>query len=85
MIRSNLSFLPGGSGLVAFTLDGAAAGDEWETILVGYNGDAEPRRLNLPSGSWTIVVNDAQAGVESLGQAQGAIELPAYSMVVLHQ
>ncbi len=54
-IRKNIRFLPDSDGgCVAWTIDGAACGDSWSTILVVLNGSRQPRRLNLPAGDWTV-------------------------------
>ncbi|MEZ6319022.1 MAG: alpha-amylase family glycosyl hydrolase [Phycisphaerales bacterium] len=83
-VRANLAFLPA-DDLVAFTLDGAAVGDEWSSILVAYNGDPGPRSLRLPEGSWTLVVDADHAGQDPLGQVRGRVDVPGYSMIVAYR
>jgi len=72
-------------GLVAFTLNGQAVGDDWHNILVAYNGEDRPQQLRLPGGTWTQVVDNNTAGTQPLRTARDAVTLPPYSMVVLHR
>ena len=71
--------------MVAFVLDGKAVGDSWESILVAYNDEPISRALDLPEGTWTIVVDADRAGVDPLATVRGRIELPPYSMLVAHR
>jgi pullulanase len=79
-----IEFLQKTDMLVAFTIGGNANGDSWRTILVAYNAGPAARDLELPAGNWTQVVNNARAGVDSLGAATGTLRIPPLSMVVLH-
>ncbi|MEL7089944.1 MAG: alpha-1,6-glucosidase domain-containing protein, partial [Planctomycetota bacterium] len=87
-VRKHLGFvdqddLP--EGVIAYTLDGRAVGDDWDTIFVAYNGGPDARTVDLPSGAWSIVVNAERAGHETLGTARGDVTLPPYSMTVMHR
>jgi pullulanase len=83
-IRANLTFL-NADPLVAYTLNGAATGDDWKTIFVAYNGQAAAQSVNLPPGAWSIATDDQTAGVKTLRRAQGQIQLPGFSMLVAHK
>ena len=83
LIRKSITFLDN-VGVVAFTINGAAAGDTWKNIFVAYNGEPKSQPVNLPAGTWAIVVDSKNAGVETLRTASGRLEMPPYSMIVAH-
>jgi pullulanase len=41
-------------GIIAYTLNGAAVGDRWKKIWVGFNGVPTPQTLSLPAGNWKV-------------------------------
>jgi len=45
-----------------------APGDEWNDILVAFNGDSKPRSVKLPEGKWKQVVNDRLVDSEGIGR-----------------
>ncbi len=54
-IAENLVFqdhLP--EGLIGYTINGAAVGDTWKKIWVGYNGNLSAKTIELPTGNWKI-------------------------------
>ena len=54
-IATNLNFENNQpSGIIAYTLNGAAVGDTWKKIWVAYNGSQTPQTLTLPKGSWKV-------------------------------
>ena len=83
MVREALAFLPGDAP-VAFEIDGRPSGDEWERILVAYNGNPTEATLALPDGEWTVVVDATRAGTDPLATARGSIALAPYAMFVAH-
>jgi pullulanase len=82
-VRKALRFVDSGR-FVAFTIDGDVAGDRWKRLFVAYNDEPTPLKLELPPGTWTVVVDASRSGVESLATARGGVELPPYSMFVAH-
>jgi pullulanase len=42
------------SGIIAYTISGAAVGDTWKKIWVAYNGSQTPQTLTLPKGTWKV-------------------------------
>lgn len=80
-VRANLRELDAPDGVVAFALNGEPY-DGWGTIVVAYNGEPESKRVSLPSGEWSVVVNAEAAGVETLDRAKRTATLPPYSMWV---
>jgi pullulanase len=84
MIRRHLKWIDH-DHLIAYELDGERLGDPWRSILVAYNGDATARRLDLPRGAWRQVVDHDRAGTQTLREVSRSIELPPFSMAVLHR
>ena len=83
LIRKSITFLDN-AGVVSFLINGAEAGDTWNSIFVAYNGEPKAQSVNLPAGTWAIVVDSKNAGVETLRTASGKFEMPPYSMIVAH-
>lgn len=88
-VRQSLSFMPGGAvsdgRVIAFVLDGGSVGDDWQRILVAYNGSPDRQLVQLPAGSWAQVVDHETAGVETLSVRRSSVTIEPYSMVVLHR
>ena len=87
-VREHLNFFDQDDmpeGVIAYTLDGKAVGDPWDTIFVAFNGSPEARTVALPSGEWKVVVNAERAGNETLGTAKGEVALPPFSMTVMQR
>ncbi len=59
MIREHLSFIETDEdNLVAFTISDNANGDTWSEIIIIHNGSKEAKSIDLPSGTWTVVLED---------------------------
>ena len=71
------------ANVVEFVLKNHANGDDWENILVIYNGNAEPKDLNV-AGDWQIVANNQAAGAETLATARDKIRVEPFSLIVAH-
>jgi type I pullulanase len=65
-IEQHIHLLHKEKGLLAFELQGAAVDDTWHRIIVIYNATKESQAVSIPSGTWEVVVEDGQAGVDSL-------------------
>ena len=83
MVRKSIAFLDN-AGVISFTINGATAKDSWRMIFVAYNGEPKAQSINLPAGTWSIVVDSKNSGVETLRTASGRLEIPPYSMIVAH-
>jgi pullulanase len=72
MIQKHLSFfeIPD-SNLIGYQISDHANGDQWETILVYFNGNKESRQIEIPKGNWKIVVQDGIIDENGLGQNSG--------------
>jgi len=72
-VAKNLTFLPASPNLqIAYTLNGAAVGDSWKSIVVAFNGSGTPAAITIPAGNWTIVCDDANIDLNGLGQVSGS-------------
>lgn len=69
--------------VVAFTLGEHANGDDWQRILVVYNGNREAKKVRV-AGTWHVVANAEHAGVESLGAVSDEILVAPCSLVVAY-
>ena len=68
------------SGVVAYTLNGAAMADSWKKIWVGFNGSGASRQLKLPTGSWhTGLGTDGSHDTHN-----GSIRLEGYNAIILY-
>jgi len=71
-VAKNLTFLSTSPNLqIAYTLNGAAAGDSWKSIVVAFNGSGTPAAITIPAGDWTVVCDDANIDLNGLGQVSG--------------
>ena len=68
--------------VIAYRLDGDAVGDAWSEIVVAFNGTDQPQTWTLPEGQWSQVADGEVAGVETLREVDGDVELPTYSVAV---
>ena len=71
------------ANVVEYVLKNHANGDDWQTILVIYNGNPEPKELSV-TGDWAVVANDQAAGTETLETAINKIHVAPFSLVVAH-
>jgi pullulanase len=61
-------------------------GDSWNQILVYYNGSTSPAVVQLPPGSWNLVVNNQQAGTLPIASGlSGTLPLAPLSADVLYE
>ena len=67
------------SGIIAYTINGAAVGDTWKKIWVAYNGSQTPQTLTLPKGTWKV-------GLSSNGSSKmgNNFKLAGSSAVILY-
>jgi pullulanase len=87
-VRANLKFISAPSAVVAYSLNGAAVGDSWSSIVVAHNPNKKAVTIKLPSkGTWSIVVSGPNAGVKTLSVIKNAstVSVPAQATLVLHK
>ena len=87
-VKANLKFLPAGSSVIAYSLNGKAVGDSWSQIVVAHNPNKKAVTIKLPArGEWKIVVQGQKAGVKTLSTLKNAtsVSVPAQSTLVLQR
>jgi hypothetical protein len=75
-------------GVISYSLNGAAAGDKWSSIVVSHNPNAVAKTISLPGAkaTWYVVVKDDKAGVSTLAKVSATtVSVPARSTLVLHK
>ena len=88
-VRENLRFyedqgLKATPPAIAYTLDGAAAGDSWKKITVLINPSRKPARMKLPPGGHALVF-DGSGLVSDPGEHKDHVTVPAITLLVLRQ
>jgi len=66
-IAANIKFmnkLP--SGVVAYTINGAAVKDKWKKIFVIYNGSAKDENITLPAGGWFLFTDQNRISIKKV-------------------
>lgn len=71
------------AGVVAYTIDGAKAGDRWKKIRVYYNGSGTAVQLPL-EGSWSVF-SEGNSIMANLGLRKQVVPLKPYSCTILYQ
>lgn len=86
-IRTSLRFLETADpGVIAYTLSGHANGDEWEDILVVFNGNRKAATVDLPAGHWTAVVCDGVIRPEGIATLPGGpTRVEASSALIMYR
>ena len=59
------------SNVIAYTISENANEDTWSDILVILNGNTDFKKVTIPEGSWTIVVDEEQVNEAGLGKITG--------------
>ncbi len=84
-VSEKITLLPG----LDFNVNGfhiaQGANGENNALVVVFNPNAEVTTVTLPEGTWDIRINGEDAGDESLGTAEGTVEVAAISAMVLVQ
>ncbi len=57
-------------------------GDEQDILLI-FNAGSDAASVNLPSGSWNVMIHDDIAGTEALAKKEGCLEVAPISASVL--
>ena len=74
-------------GVVAYTIDGSAVGDNWRKIRVVYNGNSSAKRVSMEPGNWKFFSRGEHLIHPFLSKEKvgNAIEVPAYGAAILYQ
>ena len=87
-IAKNVKFLNASSNILAYSINGKAAGDSWSSIVVISNPNSSAKKVTLPaSGNWIASVLGDKAGVSTLATYRNAksVTVAANSTLVLHK
>ena len=86
-VKANITFLNVNDPLIAYSINGKAVGDTWNTTVVIHNPTTYAQKVTLPStGDWQVVVSGAKASEATLSTLTGAstVIVPALSTFVVH-
>lgn len=81
-IATDLHFEEAPGGVIIYTLNGAASGDRWKKIWVGFNGTATVKRVSTGPNNWFTFIRDNGAVRPRI--TRGEIEMAPYSCTVLY-
>lgn len=70
------------AGMVAYTINGEAVGDEWKKVLVIYNGNENPQFLKLPGKGWNYYIK-GNLVVKDTGKIKDNAKIAAHSCSIL--
>ena len=84
-IKENITYTWIDNEVVMFTIDGKAAGDISDSIVVIFNATKDAKTVNLPSGEWSICIDNDDAGTEVVRTASGHVSVAGISAMVLVQ
>ena len=87
-VKANLTFLNVVDPVIAYSLNGAAVGDSWNTIVVAHNPTTSAKTITLPSsGDWNVVVSGSRASLTTITTLRGVttVSVPALSTWVAHK
>ena len=72
MINQHLSFIEQpDSNLIAYQISGNANEDTWEDILVFFNGNKGPKEIEIPTGTWKVIIMDGKIDENGLKELEG--------------
>ena len=86
-VKANLKILKSGDNVIAYSLNGKAAGDKASTIVVIHNANPGASIVTLPNGKrWSILAKGSKIGTKVLETlAASKISVPGQSTMVLTQ
>lgn len=87
MIQKHLTFIETHSPqLVAYSISDNANGDSWKNIVVIYNGNEEDQDVEIPAGSWSVVLKGNEISEKGLASLQASkVTVPKQSAMILTQ
>lgn len=87
MVQRHLVFEPfEENNLVGYMLKNYANGDKWENIYVVFNGNADSKSINIPTGRWKVILEDYKIdpnGIRNIGE--GTYKIAGSSALILAQ
>ncbi|MET4105790.1 type I pullulanase [Hymenobacter sp. UYP22] len=91
LVQQHLEFLPNlPPTTIGYRLKDHAGGDEWNNIVVLFNGNRRATRLAVPEGTYSVVLAGDEINPQGLRQlslagAAAEVEIPASSAMILVQ
>ena len=70
-------------GVVSYCINGKAAGDSWESIVLIFNGNRKKINHQLPGGTYNVLVMGDNFSDTPLAEASGSVEVEEISMMIL--
>ena len=84
-VRKHLVFLDAPAGVVAYQLKDNAGGDSWKNIIVILNSQKTPQTVNVPDGSYTMVVANGKVNAGGIGLVSGkTVTVAPQSALIVH-
>ena len=84
-VRKHLVFLNAPAGVVAYQLKDNAGGDSWKNIIVILNSQKTPQTVNVPEGSYTMVVANGKVNAGGIGLVSGkTVTVAPQSALIVH-
>jgi pullulanase len=81
-VRAAIRWVDAPGEALAWTIDGAPAGDPAKRMFVALNGGPAPATVAVPAGRWRVLADADRAGPEPRDALGGSLTVPPYSMVV---
>lgn len=69
--------------VVAYTLNDNAGGDEWNQIVVAFNGSDQSAEIEIPEGNWMIIANDGSIDLTGSNKLEGSKAIIAASAALI--
>jgi pullulanase len=87
MIQGRLNFLDTKDpNMIAYQINGNANGDSWKNILIIFNGNIMDKKINIPSGNWTLAADGNMINENGIKQVSaGETAIPATSAYILYE
>lgn len=87
LVRKHLEFLPVETeNVVAFRLGDHANGDQWKDIVVAFNSNSKPVKIQIPEGKYTVVCKEGTIDLKGLELVFGPeLTLPAQTAMILYK
>jgi pullulanase len=87
MIQTHLNFLDTKDlNIIVYQISGNANGDTWKNILVVFNGNTTDKKINIPTGNWTLATDGNTINEKGIKQVSaGETAIPATSAYILYE
>ncbi len=83
-VNNHLHFIEGTpANVVAYTLDNHAGGDEWEQIVVAFNGNDKAQEITIPNGTWKVIAHDGKIALQGMNTLSGTTATIAPSAALI--